>query len=176
MGSLAGNDLLAQSDVARAFGAGHGGPGAGGPDGFGPLGFGQDRFGGSGAQSRSMTAREALLGSSFTATGEKDGSGGSLAFWGRAAQSSFDGREGTFSLDGEATTSMLGADYARGNWLVGMALMQSSGEGGYADIGPGAGADSGTDAMRCPQPLDAETRRVLCSAPCGRATARSRRR
>ena len=140
-GSLAGNDLLAQSDVARAFGAGHGGFGSGGPDGFGPLGpgsgpgqaFGQDRFGGGGAQSRSMTGREALLGSSFTATGEKDGTGGSLAFWGRAAQSSFDGREGTFSLDGESTAAMLGADYARGNWLVGMALMQSSGEGGYAD-------------------------------------------
>ena len=135
-GSLAGNDLLAQSEVARAFGAGHGGFGSGGPDGFGPLGFGQNRFGG-GAQSRSMTGREALLGSSFTATGGKDGTGGSLAFWGRAAQSSFDGREGTFSLDGEATAAMLGADYARGNWLVGMALMQSSGEGGYQDTGNG---------------------------------------
>ena len=154
-GSLAGNDLLAQSEVARAFGAG--GFGSAGPDGFGPLGpgsgpgqaFGQDRFGGGGVQSRSMTGREALLGSSFTATGEKDGTGGSLAFWGRAAQSSFDGREGTFSLDGEATAAMLGADYARGKWLVGMALMQSSGEGGYADRGSGPqhcpDVDDGTD-------------------------------
>ena len=156
-GSLAGNDLLAQSEVARAFGAGHGGFGSGGPDGFGPLGFGQDRFGSTGAQSRSMTGREALLGSSFTATGEKDGTGGSLAFWGRAAQSSFDGREGTFSLDGEATAAMLGADYARGKWLVGMALMQSSGEGGYADreSGPqhcpdvGEGMDPATMAHLC---------------------------
>ena len=125
--SLAGNDLPAQSDVARAFGAGHGG------------------FGGS-AQSRSVTAREALLGSSFTATGEKDGMGGSLAFWGRAAQSSFDGREGTFSLDGEVTTAMLGADYARGDWLAGMALMQSSGKGGgsFADPGSESGAGSGS--------------------------------
>ena len=156
-GSPAGNDLLAQSDVARAFGAGHGGFGSGGPDGFGPLGFGQDRFGGGGAQSRSMTAREALLGSSFTATGEKDGTGGSLAFWGRAAQSSFDGREGTFSLDGETTTAMLGADYARGNWLVGMALMQSSGEGGYAD------RESGP--QRCPdvgEGMDADMMAHLC--------------
>ncbi len=155
-GSLAGNDLLAQSDVARAFGAGHGGFGNSGPDGFGPLGFGQDRFGG-GAQSRSMTGREALLGSSFTATGEKDGTGGSLAFWGRAAQSSFDGREGTFSLDGEATAAMLGADYARGNWLVGMALMRSSGEGGYAD------RESGP--QHCPdvgEGMDADTMAHLC--------------
>jgi len=73
-----------------------------------------------------------LLGSRFTATGAKDG-GGSFALWGRAAQSSFDGREGTFSLDGETTTAMLGADYARGKWLVGVALMQSAGEGGYRD-------------------------------------------
>ena len=80
-----------------------------------------------------MTTAEVLLGSSFTATGEPDSHGGSLALWGRAAQSHFDGREGTFSLDGEATTAMLGADYARGTWLLGMALMQSTGEGSYRD-------------------------------------------
>ncbi len=123
---------------------------------FGAGGFGHDAhgFGQGFAQSRTMTGLEALLGSSFTATGETDATGGSLAFWGRAAQSSFDGREGTFSLDGETTTAMLGADYARGKWLVGLALMQSSGEGGYAD--------AGTGSVRCPQDLDAETREVLC--------------
>ncbi len=163
-GSLAGNDLLAQSDVARAFGgAGHVGFGSSGPDGFSSLGFGHDSHGfgfdsiGTGAQSYSMTARETLLGSSFTATGEKDAAGGSLAFWGRAAQSSFDGREGTFSLDGEATTAMLGADYARGKWLVGMALMRSSGEGGYAD--------NGTGPQHCPdvgEGMDPATMAYLC--------------
>ncbi len=156
-GSLSGNGRLVQSDVARGR-FGDGGPGSA---------FGHDThgfaFGSSGAQSYSMTAREALLGSSFTTTGEKDGMGGSVAFWGRAAQSSFDGREGTFSLDGEATTAMLGADYGRGNWLAGLALMRSSGDGGYADSGSGSGAGNGTDSVRCPQPLDAEARRVLCS-------------
>ncbi len=136
---------LAQSDVARAFGAS--------ADRFGG-GHGPDHAHGLG-ESRTMTGLEALLGSSFTATGETDATGGSLAFWGRAAQSSFDGREGTFSLDGEATTAMLGADYARGRWLVGMALMQSSGEGGYAD--------AGTGSVRCPQDLDAEMREVVCN-------------
>ena len=101
-----------------------------------------------------MTAREALLGSSFTATGEKDGTGGSLAFWGRAAQSSFDGREGTFSLDGEATTAMLGADYARGNWLFGMALMQSNGEGGYRDTDPGGNVCADLDMDGADPPPD----------------------
>ena len=159
-GAASGNDLLAQSDVARAFGAGRGGFGIGGPNAFGhdARGFG---FGSNEMQSRShsMTAREALLGSSFTATGEKDGTGGSLAFWGRAAQSSFDGREGTFSLDGEATTAMLGADYARGNWLLGMALMQSSGEGGYRDTDPGGNV--------CDRPemddMDPGTKKVVCN-------------
>ena len=136
-GNLADEDLLARSHVTRAFGASADGWG-GGAIGDDAHGFATGPVSGAGgAGSYTMTGLEALLGSSFTATGEKDGMGGSLAFWGRAAQSSFDGREGTFSLDGEATTAMLGADYARGKWLVGMALMRSSGEGGYADNGTG---------------------------------------
>ena len=134
LGGLSGNGTLAQSDVARAFGAS------------------ADRFGGSHGpgESRTVTAHELLLGSSFTATGEKDGMGGSLALWGRAAQSSFDGREGTFSLDGETTTAMLGADYARNRWLVGFALTQSEGDGGYRDTGVKPGPASQT----CPEGMD----------------------
>ena len=90
-------------------------------------------------QSRSMTMHEALLGSSFSLTGEMDGTGGTMAFWGRASQASFDGAErgdGTdIGLDGTVTTGMLGADYARNTWLVGLALTQSSSEGSYAAIG-----------------------------------------
>ena len=90
-------------------------------------------------QSRNMTAREALLGSSFSLTGGKDGSGGTLAFWGRAAQGSFDGKErgdGTdIRLDGTVTTGLLGADYAMNSWLVGLALAQSSAEGDFAAEG-----------------------------------------
>ena len=130
---------LALADVAQAFGGNTGGPGHGGNS----SGFGHDiagtgslsgtGFGETPPQSRTMTAREALLGSSFSLTGQRDGSGGSMAFWGRAAQARFDGREGTFSLDGTATTAMLGADYARGKWLIGLALAQSEGEGDYRD-------------------------------------------
>ena len=148
-GNPSGSLSLAQSSVARAFGAGNGGFGHE-AHGSGPA-FG---YGSGGAQSYSMTARDALLGSSFTATGETDATGGSLAFWGRAAQSSFDGREGTFSLDGETTTAMLGADYARDKWLVGLALMQTSGEGGYAD--------SGSGPQSCPDDMDADMMAHLC--------------
>ena len=156
LGIPSGNGLLAQSDVVRAFGAS-----AGSLDtrGFGhdPHGFGFDS-GGTGAQVYSMTAREALLGSSFTATGGQDGTGGSLALWGRAAQSSFDGREGTFSLDGEATTATLGADYARGNWLAGLVLLQSDGEGGYADTD----ARPRPASQTCPDDLAPPARDILC--------------
>ena len=145
-----GTGALALADVAQAFGgqSGHSGPG----------GFGHDAAGfANGTQSRTMTARDALLGSSFSLTGAADGSGGSMAFWGRAAQGGFDGREGTFSLDGTVTTGMLGADYARGKWLVGLALAQSAGEGDYrdTDVAPRPASQScpagaeGADAELC---------------------------
>ena len=125
-GALSGDrqSALAAADVARGFGNDAGDPGAWSGTGFGAS---------SPLHSRTMTAREALLGSSFSLTGEKDGSGGSVAFWARASQGSFDGREGTFSLGGEATTAMLGADYAGDKWLIGLALAQSDGEGEYRD-------------------------------------------
>ena len=99
--------------------------------------FGTGRTAGA---ARSLTGRDLMLGSRFTLTGERDAMGGSLAFWGQAAQSGFDGREGRVSLDGEATTAMLGADYARDRWLAGMALMQSDGKGDYRDTAAGAGS------------------------------------
>ena len=82
-----------------------------------------------------LTLRDVLRGSSFTATGQPDATGGSVALWGRAAQATFDGREGATSLDGEVTTGLLGVDYARDRWLVGVSLLQSTGTGGYANIG-----------------------------------------
>ncbi|MXW93171.1 MAG: autotransporter outer membrane beta-barrel domain-containing protein [Rhodospirillaceae bacterium] len=153
-GSGADRDaVLAMADIARSFDRGSGGAGHGG-DAFGHGdAFGDDRsgtgFGGTQARSRTMSAREALLGSSFSLTAQRDGAGGTMAFWGRASQGSFDGKErgdGTdIGLDGEVTTGMLGADYARGRWLVGLALTQSTAEGKYAAIGAPAGAPTGAD-------------------------------
>ena len=115
---FAGSGLPAQSNAARTFGA---------ANDNGPVsGFGSD-------QTRTMTVQEALLGSSFAATGQPDAQGGSFAFWGRVAQATFDGREGAFALDGEMTTAMLGTDYARDHWLLGVTLLQSTGTGGYDD-------------------------------------------
>ena len=143
-----GEAALAMAEIARGFGgrSGHDPAGFGNGPGFtsaGPLsGAGGLGFGQTPGHSRTMTARDALLGSNFSLTGEKDGSGGSMAFWGRASQARFDGAEGTFSLDGTVTTGMLGADYARGRWLIGLALAQSDGEGDYRDTDIAARAAS----------------------------------
>ena len=105
------------------------------------------------SEARILTLGEALRGSSFTATGARDASGGSVALWGRAANTTFDGREGTFSLDGKTTTAMLGADYARDDWLLGLLITQSEGDGKYRDTGTTPRAEGqdcpGTDARLC---------------------------
>ena len=135
---------LAMADIARGLGADASAPVSAsvGPGSMAdPFGNNRFGFGTPSPQSRTMTARDALLGSSFSLTGQRDGAGGSLAFWGRASQGSFDGAErgdGTdITLNGAVTTGMLGADYARGNWLVGLALTQSTADGGYAALGGG---------------------------------------
>ena len=64
---------------------------------------------------------------------ESDAQGGSFAVWGRAAHSSFEGREDKLSLDGDSTSVMLGADYAQQFWQAGATLIQSEGKGGYRD-------------------------------------------
>ena len=105
-------------------------------------GFGEETQ----AQSHAMTMQEVLRGSSFSLTGEADGAGGTLAFWGGTpgagglvSGSQFAGNQrgdGTaVHLSGETSAALLGTDYAQGPWLVGFALSQSRAEGSYAAIG-----------------------------------------
>ena len=89
------------------------------------------------AESRSMTAEDAMLGTAFEITRETDG-GLSLGLWGRVARSAFSGQEGDLALDGYVTSAMLGTDWKRRDALFGLMLFRNRGEGGYA--GPsGAG-------------------------------------
>ena len=76
----------------------------------------------------SATGPALLAGTEFELAGETTG-GGIACVWGRGAYSSFHGREGQFSLDGNVTTGTLGADYQSGSWTVGVALSHSRGEG-----------------------------------------------
>ena len=89
-----------------------------------------------GSESRSVTARDLLVGSSFALTGEAK-TGGMVSLWGRAAVSRFDGREGDLSLDGEVVSALLGADWARDRWIAGLLVSRSEGEGSYRGQGEG---------------------------------------
>ena len=108
-----------------------------------------------GYESRAVTARDLLTGTSFALTGEAGGAGsGTVSLWGRGAVSRFDGREGDLTLSGEVTSAMLGADWMRpgsgsgaGAWTVGLLVSHSRGEGSYQASSRSErnrGADAGT--------------------------------
>ena len=116
---------------------------------------GEDRQEGrasAGARTQAVTARQLLTGSSFAFTGEAK-PGGLVSFWGRGGAARFAGREGELSLDGEAVSAMLGADWTggpqaqrggaagagAGSWTAGLLLSHTRGEGRYSDAA-GAGA------------------------------------
>ena len=158
-----------------------GGNAAGGPDlsqSPGSLsGAGPGLLFGSGveAQSRGMTMQEVLRGSSFSLTGEADGSGGTLSFWGGSpgsgglvSGSRFAGNQrgdGTaVHLSGETGAALLGTDYARGRWLVGFALSQVRAEGGYASEG-------GSDCSGLPESVPASACAVAVQAGDGEVEA-----
>ena len=82
---------------------------------------------------QTLSEREVIQSSSFMSVSESDAQGGSFAVWGRAAHSSFEGREDKLSLDGDSTSVMLGADYAQQYWQAGATLIQSEGKGEYRD-------------------------------------------
>ena len=82
------------------------------------------------SNSRFLTARDFLSGTSFTLTmGQEDGF--SAALWGRGAVMRFDGRDGDLLLDGEVSTGMLGVDYVRGAVTGGLLVSLNRGQGDY---------------------------------------------
>ena len=91
-----------------------------------------------GLQSRAVTGRDFLIGSSFALTGGSR-ERGFASLWGRGAISSFDGREGELTLDGEVQSAMVGADWALGATTAGVMVSHSRGEGGYRS--PDGGGD-----------------------------------
>ena len=80
--------------------------------------------------SRGLTNRDMLAGWSFAMTGA-NAEGSSGAVWGRGAVSSFDGRAGALTLDGEVASAMLGGDFTRGRGTVGLVSAYSRGDGSY---------------------------------------------
>ena len=101
----------------------------------------EEEEGPQGFESRAVTERDLLLGSSFALTGGSAETGFG-ALWGRAAVSGFDGRDGDLTVDGEVTSAMLGADWTGGRATAGVALAHSRGEGSYRSPGGDGEAES----------------------------------
>ena len=94
-----------------------------------------------------LTRHTLLTGTSFAATaGSGDPGGGFASLWGRGAISSFDGREGDLTLDGEVTTGLIGADWSSGagSLTAGLAVGRSTGTGGYRAGGCAEGSCGGS--------------------------------
>ena len=95
-----------------------------------------------GLESRALTNRDLLVGSSFALTGG-GGERGFGGLWGRGALTRFEGREGDLTLDGDVESSLVGADWSVGRAMAGFALTHSRGAGGYRSP-QGDGAMSAT--------------------------------
>ena len=106
-------------------------------------------------QSRALTGRDFVTGTSFELTGGSAEAGGYAALWGRGAISRFDGREGELTLDGEVRTGLMGADWAaapgsgvadagRRGWRWAMPGARGAiREGGGCDADPGPSGCAG---------------------------------
>ena len=107
-----------------------------------PMGAGQMRPGAGPHQQKGMpglgfSQGQMLTGLSF-AMNRGTKSGGVLSVWSRSAQSGFHGREGVLALNGDVVTSTVGADYAKGPMVSGVAVAHSRGTGGYSGEHRGA--------------------------------------
>ena len=58
--------------------------------------------------------------------------GGTLSLWSRSTRSSFTGQEGALSLNGQVQTRLFGADYAKGQMVMGLAVGDTQGLGSYS--------------------------------------------
>ena len=90
------------------------------------------------------SGRELLPGTSFSLTGETQGSG-IVSIWGGGTVTGFAGRDaanaeagGDVAVDGEVASGLLGADWTRGRWTTGLVVSHSRGDGGYRGEGVGA--------------------------------------
>ena len=92
-------------------------------------------------ESRGMTGRELLLGSSFRLAAGGEGGGSAFTAWGQFTTGGFEANVDGTRMDGSVTTGFLGADIGAADWLAGLALSVSEGDGDYTLTD---GDDSGT--------------------------------
>ncbi len=145
--SIAGRLTGAAAPGAQARVAGQaielGGPAAGLDAGTARTAGGRDDPArGARADTRTLTTREVLAGTSFALTGEPGADGAVWSVWGRGAWARFDGRQAgvdarALAVDGEMTLGTLGVDRRWGRWLTGLALSHSLGDGTYGGAAAG---------------------------------------
>ena len=98
-------------------------------------------------ESRTMDARELLMGTSFRAV-LGQGSGSQFTSWGQGTSvSRFSGSVPGLSLSGESVTGALGMDYEHGRLLTGFAMTQSLAEGTAQGAGRSYLMESSVTAM-----------------------------
>ena len=103
-----------------------------GSEGRGTTGFGaRGDESGREPESRALTPRDLIVGTSFALTGGSSQGGGYASLWGRGSIAGFNGRDGDVTVDGEVTTGLIGADWASADWTAGLALGHSTGTGGW---------------------------------------------
>ena len=118
--------------VAGLLGLGSGQAGGTGTDPWGDRPAVDPRLGQS--QSVTLDLRRLLLGSSFRLAlgGDDVGSGWPrLTAWGRVAGTTFDGRDGPLTLNGDVLTGTLGVDGVWDRLLAGLAVAHSRGDGSF---------------------------------------------
>ena len=90
--------------------------------------------------SQALTAETLLHGTRFMLTAPAGERGGQLALWGRVSHGGFNRAQPHTTVDGEATTGMLGMDYARDRLNFGAILSQSKGTAATQDANAASSA------------------------------------
>ncbi len=90
-------------------------------------GYGGER----GVESRALSEREMVAGTSFALTRDAAGGADFASVWGRGSTKHFEGQADGLTLDGEVTTGFIGADWASARWRAGLAVGYSNGTGEY---------------------------------------------
>ena len=84
---------------------------------------------------RTLTDRDLLLGSSFQWSSGGESGAPAWTAWGRFAHGGFEADEERIRMDGEVNTAFLGMDVAHQQWLAGLAVSLSEGDGEYELLG-----------------------------------------
>ena len=123
------------------------------------------------AEGQGLTDREVLVQTAFSVTVAPEDGGASAAIWGRGASSSFRGRDGPLSVNGEVSSATLGADWRSGSWLPGTMFKHSLGEGSYSGDGGSGKVESALTGIYPYAALDVNKRlRAWGTAGLGEGT------